>query len=96
VSSSQVYTEAIGQLERLLGNPDVVNAAHQHLARLIRSITLTPDSEAPDALAAEISTDLGALLSGAGYLEAIADRFAHSPQMTARVGATPPTRSRRA
>lgn len=48
-TAEEAWASAIARLEALLGDPEVVHAAHQHLAVLIRSIRLTPDASAPDA-----------------------------------------------
>ncbi len=56
------YARSVAELERHLGDPDLVHQAHEHLAVLIGKIVLTPDDSASDGIAAEIQTDLGRFL----------------------------------
>ncbi|MBN2739635.1 MAG: hypothetical protein JXR35_01920, partial [Rhodobacteraceae bacterium] len=58
-----IFEAALQDLEALLGDPDLVARANEELATLIRSITLLPDPESEDGLAAEIHMDLGSLHS---------------------------------
>ncbi|MFC2970152.1 recombinase family protein [Acidimangrovimonas pyrenivorans] len=83
------YAEVLRRLEDLLGHPDFVDQAHQHLAALIQRIELRPDDTAQDGVAAEIHWGLGSLLSAGGYASHWANRFATNPQLTARSGAAP-------
>ena len=56
------YARSVAELERRLGDPDLVHQAHEHLAVLIDRIVLTPDDSAKNGIAAEIHTDLGRFL----------------------------------
>ena len=56
------YARSVAELERHLGDPDLVHQAHEHLAVLIDRIVLTPNDSAADGIAAEIHTDLGRFL----------------------------------
>ena len=76
------YAEVLRRLEELLGHPDFVHQAHEHLSALIHKITLRPDTTALDGMAAEILWDLGSLLSAGGYGATWADRFSSNPQLT--------------
>jgi len=58
-----IFEAALQDLEALLGDPDLVARANEELATLVRSITLLPDPESKDGLAAEIHMDLGSLRS---------------------------------
>ncbi|MEX1661391.1 recombinase family protein [Thioclava sp. 15-R06ZXC-3] len=60
-----IFEAALQDLEALLGDPDLVARANEELATLVRSITLLPDPESKDGLAAEIHMDLGSLRSRA-------------------------------
>jgi site-specific DNA recombinase len=60
-----IFEQALHDLEALLGDPDLVARDNDELAALVRSITLLPDPESEDGLAAEIHMDLGSLRSRA-------------------------------
>ena len=91
-SSAALFSTAVDRLRDLLGDPDLVDQANQHLRKMIRSITLTPDTTAPDAMMAEILTDLGLITSAAGYAGLAT---AQTRQLTARQRALPPRALRR-
>ena len=61
-----IFSQAIDELEALLGSPDTVAQASEYLSMLINSVKLTPDPEAEGGLAVEVDTDLAALRSAAG------------------------------
>lgn len=61
-----LFAQAVGDLEVLLGSPDTVAQANEHLSALIRSVTLTPDPQAEDGLTVDIVTDLAALRTATG------------------------------
>ena len=61
-----IFAQAIDDLEALLGSPDTVAQASEHLSMLIGSVKLTPDVAAEDGLAIEIDTDLTALRAATG------------------------------
>ncbi len=84
------YHEVLKRLEELLGHPDFVHQAHEHLAALIHRITLRPDPTALDGMAAEILWDLGSLLSAGGHSPTWADRFRSNPQLTVGSGGGTP------
>ncbi len=84
------YAEVLRRLEELLGHPDFVHQAHEHLATLIHRITLRPDPTALDGMAAEIRWDLGTLLSAGGYAPTWAERFCRKPQLTVGSGGSAP------
>ncbi|MFP4327979.1 MAG: hypothetical protein ACLFQL_08220 [Paracoccaceae bacterium] len=61
-----LFARAVEDLEALLGSPDTVAQANEHLSVLIRRVTLTPDPEAEGGLAIDIETDLDALRIATG------------------------------
>ncbi|MFT6650119.1 recombinase family protein [Pseudophaeobacter arcticus] len=61
-----LFAQAIDDLEALLGRPDTVTQANEHLAALVGRVTLTPDKRAEDGLAIEIATHFAALRTAAG------------------------------
>ncbi|WP_295537036.1 recombinase family protein, partial [uncultured Thioclava sp.] len=60
-----IFEAALHDLEALLGDPDLVARGNEELAALVRCITLLPDPESEDGLAAEIHMDLGSFRSRA-------------------------------
>jgi len=84
------YEEVLRRLEELLGHPDFVHQAHEHLAALIHRIALRPDTTALDGMAAEIRWGLGTLLSAGGYGVTWATRFRSNPQLTVGSGGSAP------
>lgn len=63
---SVVYARIIGEMEALLGDPDLVDQAHGYLEMLIAPIMLTPDDDALHGLRAEFEARLGTLATGDG------------------------------
>ncbi|OWY03763.1 hypothetical protein B6V75_10100 [Thioclava sp. F1Mire-8] len=88
--SAALFARAVQELETLLADPELVHQANEHLRELIRRVELRPDPDAPDALAAEILTDLGALLSAGGATPSIGNIFSSTRQLSIRQGALPP------
>ncbi len=87
--STELFAQAIERLESLLGDPDLVHQANEHMTELIQYIVLRPDFTAPNGIAAEITLDLGSLLSAASVDPAIADIFTDSAKLSVRQGALP-------
>lgn len=56
-----VFSQAMDELEALLGTPDTVAQASEYLSMLIGNVTLTPNPEAESGLDIDVSTDLAAL-----------------------------------
>lgn len=61
-----LFRDAVARLTQLLSDPDLADQAHQHLARMINHIILTPDPTAPDKIKAGIITHPGLLRATAG------------------------------
>ncbi len=61
-----LFAQAVDELEVLLGSPDTVAQANEHLSALIRSVTLTPDPREEGGLAIDIKADLTTLRAATG------------------------------
>ncbi|QPH53960.1 hypothetical protein [Pontivivens ytuae] len=63
-TAEALFDAALNRMETLLGNPDLVAEAHDHLTRLIGRITLTPDDTAPNGMQVTIHPTQNGLLAG--------------------------------
>lgn len=81
-----LFRDAVARLTQLLSDRDLVDQAHQHFARMIDRILLTPDPTARDKIKAEIITDLGLLLATAGLAYTL-NNTEKSRKITAKLGA---------
>ncbi|MBC7145583.1 MAG: hypothetical protein H5U24_09285 [Thioclava marina] len=91
-SAPRALEQVLCGLEKMLGDPNWVHLANEHLTALIARVTLLPDPDSEGHMTAEIIIDLGDLLSAAGQPQALAYAFRDKRQITVKLGALPPRR----
>ncbi|MGR3433986.1 MAG: recombinase family protein [Shimia sp.] len=65
-----VFDRALADMDRLLGDPDLVDRAHDHLATLIERITVHPVDDAPHGVRLEPRLSHGSILADPATLGA--------------------------
>jgi hypothetical protein len=58
-----VFDRALADMDRLLGDPDLVDRAHDHIAALIERITVHPDDDAPHGVRLELHLPQDSILA---------------------------------
>ncbi|MPQ92371.1 hypothetical protein F8R15_00925 [Thioclava sp. JE_KL1] len=89
-SAPRALEQVLERLEEVLNDPAWVHLANEHLSALIGRVTLLPDPNDESRMNAEISIDLGDLLSAADQPKVLADVFRKRRQITVKLGALPP------
>ncbi|OOY16864.1 recombinase family protein [Thioclava sp. DLFJ4-1] len=92
-SAPRALEQVLCGLEEILGDPDWVHLANEHLSALIAKVMLLPDPNSEGHLNAEIEIDLGDLLSAAAQPRVLADVFRDKRQITVKLRALPPLAS---
>ncbi len=60
---AQAYAAQVDELENVLRDPNLVQPAHETLAKLIEKVVLTPDPEAQNGLRVDLHGDLARILA---------------------------------
>ncbi|KFE33538.1 recombinase family protein [Thioclava atlantica] len=92
-SAPRALEQVLCGLEETLSDPNWVHLANEHLSALIERVTLLPNQKKEGHMDAEISIDLGDLLSAADQPKVLTDVFRGRQQITVKLGALPPLAS---